>query len=286
MDAIELHYDKRPSAFANLFRAFATFGRHREGELPRIRVTRAASRPDPGHLRSFHEICQTTDRGELHLVYPLTHAYPLLMRLLSHKRMPFAMTQVLNTRTVITQQRSIDPTERFSVECVNGPWRPASKGLELDVTVDLESGGETAWSSVLTYLVRGAKLDGAEPPVTPPHLEPPAEATPLARWYLAPEHRVRWARLCGDSNGIHIAAWYARLFGFERDFAQPIRIVARCVDELPSADSGWPRRLEVHFKGPVYYGRTLSLSGAREGDRYSFALHIDGEPRPCILGRL
>lgn len=286
MNTIKLHYNKRPSALANLARAFGTFGRGRNGEPPRICVTRATVPPAPEHIQSFHEICETADRDELHLLYPLTHAYPLLMRLLSHRRMPFSMTQVLNTRTVITQTRGIAPTESFSLECVNGPWRAAHKGLELDVTVDLKTGEETCWTSVVTYLIRGAKGAEASLPVTPPRFAPLAEAAVLAQWTLEPKHRVRFAWHCGDSNGIHMAGWYARLFGFERDFAQPIRVVARCVDALPLADLPWPRRLEFHLKGPVYYGRTLSLSGAPDGDQHRFELHINDEPRPCILGAI
>ena len=46
------------------------------------------------------------------------------------------------------------------------------------------------------------------------------------------------------------------------------------------------QRLDAWLKGPVYYGSDLTLRVAETRDAVTFALQVDGDERPAIVGRL
>lgn len=285
-EQIALRLRRSPSGLANLFRAFFTFGRSRNGAPPIHEATLLGVVPNRERHAAFLSVCGSPQRADLHLLYPFALFYPLAMRVLANRAMPFSMTRVLNTRNTIVQARPIYPSDVLNLRCRSTRWREAPKGRELDLVLDAVSDGERVWSCMATYLVRNAHGDDADPGLPAIRLEPLERAETLASWRLEPRDRVRFAKLSGDSNGIHIWSWYARRFGFERDFAQPLRVVTRCVDLLPPIGAGWPRRLEFHLKGPVYYASNLTLRGAEHGDQYRFDLHREADARPCILGQL
>jgi len=47
-----------------------------------------------------------------------------------------------------------------------------------------------------------------------------------------------------------------------------------------------PMRLETWIKGPVFYGAKVSLRAESRPQEQRFALHVDGDARPAIVGRL
>jgi hypothetical protein len=44
-------------------------------------------------------------------------------------------------------------------------------------------------------------------------------------------------------------------------------------------------RLETWIKGPVFYGARLSLRSEARAAEQLFALHVDDDARPAIVGR-
>ncbi len=283
---ITLDLRRSPSALANLLRAFASFGKKRSHPPPVLEAALPNTAPDFGRIAAFHAICGVPRRALLHPLYPFALCYPLAMRVLASRAMPFSMTRVLNTRNIIVQTRPIALPETLDLGCRSTHWRAAAGGYELDLVFDVTSEDELVWSCTATYLVRG-KTAGAALAPAPARLPRLRDPLMVASWRLEPRHRIQFARVSGDSNGIHIWSWYARRFGFERDFAQPLRVVARCVDVmLPPGTADWPCRIEFRLKGPVYYDSTLCLRRERFGDQHRFDLHREGEPRPCIIGQI
>jgi hypothetical protein len=53
---------------------------------------------------------------------------------------------------------------------------------------------------------------------------------------------------------------------------------------MPRAVRELPLRLDTWLKGPVYYGAKVALRAS--ADRSEFALFVEGDERPAILGRL
>jgi hypothetical protein len=74
------------------------------------------------------------------------------------------------------------------------------------------------------------------------------------------------------------------MLGFQRDFAQPIRVVAKCVDCLPERNVEKPLRLDFALKGPVYYESNLILRSLTTHNISRFDLYRETNDKPCSCG--
>jgi len=106
------------------------------------------------------------------------------------------------------------------------------------------------------------------------------------RWTVPGGGELRSGWLTGDYNGIHLLDWYARRFGFRGAFQHPQRVIGECLARLPRPMAALPLQLEVWLKGPVYYGAEVALRFSDSRDALSFALHVEDDPRPAIVGRV
>jgi hypothetical protein len=286
-EMLNLIFNHKPSALYTLWQAFRSRkSRFSSAEkVPVIHASRSNLRITERHLRDFYEICHLRPLPFLHILYPLTLCYPYMMRILCRPEMPFSLFKVLNTRTSITMLRGIRPDEVFNIDCFNSPVRIVSKGLEADIISEVRAGDEKVWQSIATYFLRGRFGQGGKSHA-PPRLAPIADARVIKEWYLPAKDRFRFARISGDSNGIHYGAFYARMQGFKRDFAQPIRVVAESVSSLTGIDMGRELHLDFFLKGPVYYESTLVLKNKKMGEKDRFDLYCAGNAKPCISGEL
>ena len=284
---MNLVFNHKPSAIYTLWQAFRSRKSRFEAaeEMPVIHARRAGLRIEHRHLKAFYEICHVGPLPFLHILYPLTLCYPYMMRILCRREMPFSLFKVLNTRTSITMFRAIRPDEVFDIDCYNAPVRIVSKGLEADIISEVRAGDEKVWQNITTYFLRG-RFGQGEKSYTPLRLALIANAPVIKEWYLPAKDRFRFARVSGDTNGLHYGALYARMQGFKRDFAQPIRIVAECVSSLPGVEMGKPLLLDFFLKGPVYYESTLVLKNKKIGKKNRFDLYCAGNAKPCISGEL
>jgi len=276
-----------PSALGTLLKAFASRKSvfTAKEEVPLIRIERKGVRIREGHVAAFNEICGLPPSPDLNILYPFTLVYPYIMRILCRKDMPFSLFRVLNTVNNITMYKPLHAGDTVDVVCHNSDMRITERGIETDITSEIISKGIRIWDNVTTYLLRGKFRDVVDPS---PFLSPePLKGAPVtAQWYLPVKDRFRFARISGDTNGIHYWKIYARMFGFERDFSQPIRITARCAAELPLPEGAAPVKMIFFLKGPVYYGRLLELRSGRSGNGHRFDLYCEGNERPCISGEV
>ncbi|MCX7168379.1 MAG: hypothetical protein NTV11_19180, partial [Rhodocyclales bacterium] len=88
----------------------------------------------------------------------------------------------------------------------------------------------------------------------------------------------------GDVNPLHMSDWYARRFGYARAFTHPQRAIGQCLGHLGAAHHV-PMQLETWIKGPVFYGTRVSLRSEPRPAEHLFALHVDSDARPAIVGR-
>ncbi|OGP83644.1 MAG: hypothetical protein A2Z08_11075 [Deltaproteobacteria bacterium RBG_16_54_11] len=285
--AINLIFHHKPSAIYTLWQAFRSRKSRfaSEEKVPVIHASRSSLRINARHLKAFYEICHVGPLPFLHILYPLTLCYPYMMRILCRREMPFSLFKVLNTRTSIIMRRGIRPDETLDINCYNSPVRIISKGLEVDIISEIRAGEEKVWKNITTYFVRGG-FGGREAAYTPPRLEPIDSAPVIKEWYLPAKDRFRFARVSGDTNGLHYGSLYARMQGFKRDFAQPIRIVAQCVSSLPDVGMERPLQLDFFLKGPVYYENTLVLKHIKKKNSDRFDLYCKRNTKPCISGEL
>jgi hypothetical protein len=285
---IDLVFHRRPGALANIALAALgiSAGFKMGNNTSRIRAIWEDVEVNPTHLKAFGDICGLPSQTEyLHPLYPLTLGFPLIMRILGHKKAPLTPFRTLNTRLLVNSHRRIGTNERLSLTCETGAVRIVARGLEIDLSTVAQIGADTVWESLHTFFYRGNFGEPQSPNSHSTELSARSDCDLWSSWRLPNGIGWRFARISGDGNGIHYSSWYARAFGFERAFAQPILILTRSLHALPNFDL--PRfRLDTLLKGPVYYGSAVYIKGMTRKTGIRFDIHSGRNPRPSICCEL
>jgi hypothetical protein len=217
------------------------------------------------------------------MLFPHVFGFPLQMAILTHPIFPAPIWRALQIRNHLLQHRRIAADELLDLETRVAAGRFLEKGAEVDLHCAVRSGGEVVWESLNTFYYRG-------------RFGPPGEASPLARspdgageacarWRTPTGTGRRFAGLTGDYNGIHLWSRYARLFGFAGAFLHPQLALGHCLAHLPCREDSPGQRLDAWLKGPVYYGSPVTLRAAVSESGGTFALLVDEDERPRIVGR-
>ncbi len=285
---------------------------HPQKPLLPITARRDGFKTSISRLNRFAKICGIEISDTLPLVYPMTFIYPMVQVLMARREMPLLLSKMLNTRTRMVQHRAIARNESLSAFCRLAGHRMVKKGVEIDVDCTIGVSGKTVWECRITFYYRGrfgeshsdspfiaanvlndsnTEIKDGEMPssidtgATPPVLES-IDAPEIARWPLPSKNKIAFARLSGDYNPLHYSHLYARFMGFERAFAQPLLVLAETLARLEDRHRAGRFTLDIAFKGPVYFGRNVILKSKEVSGSERFDLYSEGNPRPCICGKL
>lgn len=285
---IVLRFHRRPNTLLSIALAVYGISTHFKSsdQVPKIRAVWEDVKTDLDHLKDFGEVCGMPSHGEfLYPLYPLTFVYPLVLRVLGHKKAPLSVFRMLNTKLQVTSHRRIGVHEPLRIVSETGPLRIVPKGLELDLTSAVQADHETVWESLQTFYYRGkfgegnpSRSDQAELPLL-------SESKTIASWYLPDGIGLCFARISGDANGIHYSCLYAKLQGFKRDFAQPLLILTKSLSCFSDFDPSRFRLLAL-FKGPAYYKSNISLKGVSSGEGIRFDIYCEDNLRPSLSCQL
>jgi hypothetical protein len=285
---IILRFHRPPNALLSI--ALALYGISTDFKMgdrvPKIRAVWEDVKIDPDHLKGFGEVCGLASHGQfLYPLYPLTLIYPLVLRVLGYRKAPLSVFRMLNTKLQVTSHRRIGVHEPLRIISETGPLRIVPKGLELDLASVVQGDHETVWESLHTFYYRGKFGEGNSSHFDQPELPPISEPKTLASWYLPDGIGFRFARISGDSNGIHYSSSYARLYGFKSDFAQPLLTLSKSLSCFSDFDPSRFRLLAL-FKGPVYYKSNVSLKGISSGEGIRFDIYCEDNPKPSLSCQL
>jgi len=207
------------------------------------------------------------------------------MTLITHPRFPFPVWEMLQIRNHLLRHRPLDPHAAYRMEVRTMDQRVMERGAELDLRTTLSDAAGVAWESLNTYYHRGRHWN-ERPDADPPQRASPAVDGPeVVRWHTAAGGAMRFARLTGDFNPVHLWDGYARRRGYEGAFLYPQQAIGQCLVRLPGPPEPHPGQLDVWVKGPVYGGREVRLHAAQEVEETRFALYCGNERRPQLVGR-
>ncbi|BCS96762.1 hypothetical protein DSLASN_23940 [Desulfoluna limicola] len=269
-------------------------------EIPTLATNLPAFAIDEKHLGRYKSLCGLSGKG-VPPFYPLTLAYPMSLRLLSQRAVPFSMFRMLNRKITVSQLQPLPPGEPFDIHSAIASHTVKERGIDLHVTTNLSLDDTSFWNCTNTFFFKGAGLkENGMPKVeagsksVPSGLEGrtsndkhlAAKDTRSTSWFLPHGNGFRFARVCGDSNGIHFSHRYARMLGFEGAFAQPMLVMDKCLEK-----AGWRTMKEgfsstIRLKGQLYYGRDLTLTYDDTAEGKFFDLFCEGNERPSISGVL
>lgn len=288
-EAIDLQFRKMPSLTFLKAPLYAFWGKSKnfngKESIPPISARLTAMGINRKHLSRFNKVCNMEYGDEISLIYPITLAFPLFQRILSLKQAPLSMFNVLGKNLRITQYRKMGIDEIFDILCEISSIRIAPKGLEADLSAVIETAGKPVWTATETFFYRGY-FGEPDTDNESSEFESIPDAKNIAEWFLQSGNGFRFARISGDGNGIHYSKLYARLFGFERDFAQPFLILGNTLKYLMKGKNDGAISLSVAFKGQFYYDKTVTIKGVDGNDRIRFDIYSEGNDRPCMSGAL
>jgi hypothetical protein len=279
-----MDFDSRPSTVAYMVRAFyPSPGLRKAGRFPLLRATWRRHRVDPRHLGGFLRLTGLRGEKDLPLIYPLVVGFPLQMAILTHPAFPVPIWGALQIRNHVLQHRPISAEAVLDLETRVAGQRILDKGAEVDLHTTIGSRDDLVWETLNTFYYRGRF--GEAGTASPRARSPESGDALVAQWIMPAGTGWRFAGLTGDYNGIHWVRWYARLFGFRRDFHHPQLALGQCLAHLAPYDPALPQRLDAWLKGPVYYESSVRLCATMEPHDATFSLVPEGEPRPAIVGR-
>lgn len=220
-------------------------------------------------------------------LYPLCVLFHYHLGLFAHREFPWSLRKLLGLRNHVIQHRRIRVEESLDLEVRTGAQRVLSRGLEFDFHSRLSHGAEPVWESVHVYYLRG-EFGGAGAAALD-YLQPLETSEFETAWDAPDGGGWPFARLCGDFNPAHFFSPWARWLGFERAFSHTQRIIADGLRRLPEAAglaNAQALRLDVAYKGPVYYGSQLRMRAAQRGEAWRFDLYGGDAAKPAMPGRV
>lgn len=278
---VRLDYRSKPSFLGFMAQMWRPKGRFDAAAgLPGIIATWRGQRYTPRELADFFALSGLPQGDDLSILHPHTASFPMLMAILSHPAFPLPIWRVLQVRNRMTQYGAIAPDAALDLTVRTGASRVLDRGIEMDLCVSAEASGRVAFEAVNTFYARGrfGAAQGEAP------ASPAPGGAPVTEWRMPAHGRLAYSRLSGDFNPLHLHDGYARRHGFARAFAHPQRAIGQCLAHLGAARHA-AMRLETWIKGPVFYGAALALRAAAEPEGGAFALHVDGDERPAVVGR-
>lgn len=279
-----VEYRSRPSALAYMSRAMLSGRRARPTlRLPELivrwRDVRAVS-------RDVDEVCALAEQARsdfLPFLYFHIVGFRLQMALLTHPAFPVPIWRMLQVRNSLVQRVPVHRSASVDFELALAAIRTFEKGMEADVSMKVSESGELVYESLNTFYARGA-FGPASASRAPSPPEPGGAA--VASWVTPRHAALRFARLTGDYNPLHLSDFYARRLGFGRASLHAQRVLGACVARLPAFDWQARCRMEVWIKGPVPYGAAVSLRASTQTHAVDFGLWTQLDPRPAIVARV
>lgn len=281
----QIEFRRAPSALAFMGRAILT--PRRPGlrpEPPSLAAVWRGHRVGGARLEDFFALTGLGGRPAWPLLYPHLVAFRLQMAVLTDRGFPLPIWNALQIRNHLVLHRLFDSGAVLDFETRVAAQRVVEKGVEIDLHTTARSADGLVWESSNAVYYRGRF--GAAGDAARSASAPRVESTDVVGWTMPEGGAIRCGRLTGDYNGIHLSDWYARRFGFRGAFQHPQRVIGECLARLPRPMAALPLQLDAWLKGPVYYGAPVELRFADTRDAVIFALHVDGDARPAIVGRL
>jgi len=243
-------------------------------------------RLDPEKVAELNLLAGLPSDAGVSILHPHVFGFPLHMAILTHRRFPVPIWRVLQTRNTLVQRQAIADNAVLDFEVRVTAQRILARGAEMDFHTEVRVEEALAWESLVTFFTPGRF--GEPEDSSPLASSPSVQGEVIERWRMPGSGAFRVGRFTGDHNGIHLSDRYARAFGFRRALYHPPVVLGHCLARLASFGSGPATRLDAWLKGPVYKGSVVTLRAepAPAGGPLAFALCVESDDRPALVGRM
>lgn len=246
-----MHVDTLPSLAGEYWRAFAHSkpGLAFDQEIPRHTLHVAATRIDVQALARYRQFVGSAE--EFPLAYAYVLAQPAHFHLINQPGFPVRCVGLVHVDNRIVRHADIDLSQPLALSVAVSGDRVRRRGREFTLRTLISQSGRTLieMDSGCFTRVRGAAQDGRAAADAPAAVVEPGER--IADLRFAEHFGLRYARVSGDYNPIHLAGWLARPFGFRRAIAHGVGSMARIDAELGRLSCTPTRELSIRFRRPL-----------------------------------
>ena len=271
-----------PGSVEALLRASVTAIKKPGSTLPDKGYTLAGISIDAKQFKSFCEMFGfKTDT--VPSTYWHVRLFGVRTLLTAHPDAPFPMPGMVHLSDQINQFDTIYPDDKLDVECRFGRLLSHDKGTAFETLTTLKRDGKVVWEEITVNLYMGKKGLG-ESPVSNPSIDI-NQATFKESWQLPDTLGLKYARMSGDYNPIHLHPMGGKLFGFPRHLIHGWyglnRTLAPHQHKLAQ-----PHEIYVSFKKPLLLPGVVIASAQQEGKTMLFEAAHATEGFPHLKGYL
>ncbi len=277
-----MHVDTLPSLAGEYWRALS---RRKPGlahgqEVPRHALDVAEVRIDPRALDRYRQFVGSAE--EFPLAYAYVLAQPAHFHLINRPEFPVRCLGLVHSENRIVRHAAIDLARPLALSVVVSGDCVRRRGREFTLRTLITQGEATVIEMDSGCFTRV----GGAPRNDSTAVEPPAAAAApgegLADLPFAAHFGRDYARVSGDYNPIHLAAWLARPFGFRRAIAHGVGSMARIDAELGRLSGTPTRELSIRFRRPLELPSATSLH--RSADSADGYILLDARGRELLSG--
>jgi len=241
---------------------------------------------DPAWLAAYRRLTGDVDSDVLPPCAPQVLAVGLHLQLLQDARFPLPALGMVHVDNVIEERRALPATGTLSIVARVDGHRPHDKGVTFDIVTEARVAGDDGpppWRSVMTALVRDARLAAPQPKTeTRADVGGPLRSSSSIR--VREDTGRRYAAVAGDANPIHLWAPTAKAFGLPRAIAHGMWSKAHALAEMDALMPRGPFRVSVAFKLPVFLPSNVQLQYSEAGGRIEFHLKDANGEKPHLSG--
>ena len=237
-----------------------------------------------GDSPQYRALCALPEQGPMPVLWPFVAAAPLQKAVLMHPAFPVPLMGLVHVRQTVQARRPLAPDEPLELRVRAGAWRPARRGVHVDLdTAFVDADGGVVWSGCTTAWSPHGPGHGQKNPVREP---PPMDVFDEQTIAVPEPMGRRYGTVAGDRNPIHVHALFARLFGFRRAIVHGMWTFARCLAALDARVPHHHASIRVEFLRPVELPSTgqLTLGAVKSGAGDAFVWRA-GE-RICLFGEV
>ena len=216
----------------------------------------AALRADRKELKRYRTVCSIEESTNLPLVFPQIMSSRLMYDLLMSPAMPFGIAGLIHLRHEIAAKEDLPADAEYHFECQTHALRETPRGYEIDVLTKAYRAGREVWQSKAVFLYRCRTVRKSEKKST--EQSPEGEYQKIFAESLAANLGLRYAAVSKDYNPIHLSKWSARLFGFERQIAHGLWLVARAADVYGKNKP--LHELTIQFRAPIHLPNKINFT--------------------------
>jgi NAD(P)-dependent dehydrogenase (short-subunit alcohol dehydrogenase family)/acyl dehydratase len=270
--AVTIDFSPRPLPMLYV-RGVALGVRRSQGQLPAgtpgfpgLIIQQRGVRVDRARIEAWQAVCgETAPPGTVPVCLPEALFLGPMGRLVTDAAFPLSPLGLIHVGQRIVSHHVLSADELLDLRCRIAEARVSVRGVEVDIAMEVASGGVLKWEGTATLLSRARGVRGGRRT---------ADRAPAPAWDHVVDVDVpedtgrRYARVSDDWNPHHLWRTTARLIGFTRPIAHGMWTLARMMGVVGDAvTTGRRVAVDARFKRPISMPAQVRFawSGALDG---------------------